>query len=601
VLASAMTFNKSVCANYLRNFGVKVAESIHLRKGQALTDDEAISRLGLPLFVKPNEGGSSFGATKVKTREQIQPAIRKAFAEDREVLLESYIEGTEVTCGCYKVRGKEVIFPLTEVVTGNDFFDYDAKYNGQVEEITPARLPEVVTQAVKSQTSHIYDLLGATGIIRVDYIISAAGEPYMLEVNTTPGMTPTSFIPQQVKAAGLTMTEVLTEIIENEFISTFDEIRPFSNTEVAGVITRLLDDPDFFRAYRYIEPDLSKETLSATMRQCRTKEEFKHLLCYNAVMAIAHQSTFSLSISGRSRLPENLRPCTFISNHRDIVLDAAFLNVMLYDVGYGMTQVAIGSNLLIWPWIETIVRLNNSFIVKRGLPIRQQLAASKMLSRYIHYSIRVSEESVWIAQREGRCKDSDDRTQPGVLKMLNMGADSDDIVGNMMELNIVPIAISYEIDPCDYLKAQEFQQKRDNPDFAKTIRDDLFHMETGILNNKGRVHITIGSPINKDLEKLDRSMDKTELYAAIASLIDNEIYRHYRFYPRNYVAYDMLNGSNRFAEMYSPQEKHRFQAYLRGQLGKIVIPDKDEPFLRRKILEMYANPLHNHLSLPTYP
>ncbi|OAV73520.1 D-alanine--D-alanine ligase A [Bacteroidales bacterium Barb6] len=221
VLASALTFNKYMCNRYLRSFGIRTAESVRLLKGQTITDEEAVARLGLPLFVKPNEGGSSFGAAKVKTAEEIQPAIRKALAEDREVLMESYIEGTEVTCGCYKVKGKEVVFPLTEVVTDNEFFDYDAKYNGQVKEITPARLSEELAQTIRSCTSRIYDLLGAKGIIRTDYIIPAntdtPADPYMLEVNTTPGMTATSFIPQQVRAAGLDIKDVLTEIIENEF------------------------------------------------------------------------------------------------------------------------------------------------------------------------------------------------------------------------------------------------------------------------------------------------------------------------------------------------------------------------------------------------
>ncbi|MDL2256245.1 D-alanine--D-alanine ligase [Parabacteroides sp. OttesenSCG-928-K15] len=217
VLASALTFNKYMCNHYLQNFGIRIAPSIRLRKGEAISDEEVLAALGLPLFVKPNDGGSSFGITKVKTREEIQPAIRKAWAEGNEVILESYVEGTEVTCGCYKVKGKEVVFPLTEVVTDNEFFDFDAKYNGQVDEITPARIPEELAHKIQRQTLKIYDLLGAKGLIRIDYLIPREGEPVVLEVNTTPGMTITSFIPQQVKAAGLDIREVLTEIIENEY------------------------------------------------------------------------------------------------------------------------------------------------------------------------------------------------------------------------------------------------------------------------------------------------------------------------------------------------------------------------------------------------
>lgn len=217
MLASAVTFNKYVCKQYLRGFGVKMADSVRLLKGDAVAADTIVSRLGLPLFVKPNDGGSSFGVSKVKEASQLLPAIEKAFAEGREVMIESFIEGTEVTCGCYKVKGKAVVLPLTEVVTDNEFFDFDAKYNGQVDEITPARLSAPLTEKIQQETSRIYDLLGAKGIIRVDYIIPADGEPCLLEVNTTPGMTVTSFIPQQVRAAGLDIKEVMTDIIENEF------------------------------------------------------------------------------------------------------------------------------------------------------------------------------------------------------------------------------------------------------------------------------------------------------------------------------------------------------------------------------------------------
>jgi D-alanine-D-alanine ligase len=216
-LVSALTFNKFTCNTYLRNWGIRVADSIRLRKGEKAMDEEITARLGLPVFVKPGDGGSSFGVSKVKEAGQLQAAIEKAFAEGEEVLIESCITGTELTCGCYKVEGKEVVFPLTEVVTKNEFFDFDAKYNGESDEITPARIPAEPAEKVQRTTSNIYDILGARGIIRVDYILPPAGkEPVLLEVNTVPGMTAASFIPQQVRAAGLNITEVMTDIIENE-------------------------------------------------------------------------------------------------------------------------------------------------------------------------------------------------------------------------------------------------------------------------------------------------------------------------------------------------------------------------------------------------
>lgn len=383
--------------------------------------------------------------------------------------------------------------------------------------------------------------------------------------------------------------------MDTEVSYNFDDIRPLNNDEVKDAIEALVANDDFERAFRYIKPDLNWKEFSETMRSFKTKEDFKSKLAYEAVMMVANKTTFSLTISGRSRLPKDKKPCTFISNHRDIVLDASFLNVMLFDVGYGMTQVAIGDNLMIRPWIETLVRLNNSFIVKRGVSVRQMLDVSKKLSAYIRYTLNETKESIWIAQREGRAKDSNDRTQGSVLKMLNMSGEKD-IVSNIMDLNIFPVAISYEYDPCDFLKAREFQLKRDDPDYVKNQRDDLLNMETGILNNKGRVHFTLTESINDQLATLDRNMEKNELVAAIASIIDKEIYKHYRFYPCNYVAYDMLTGTKRFSGNYGLRDKKHFEEYLQGQLDKIVLPNKDEAFLRTKMLEMYTNPLKNHLA-----
>ena len=219
VLASALTFNKFALNHYLQGFGIRISDSLLVRKGSDISDQDVIEKIGLPCFIKPNEGGSSFGVTKVKTAEQIRSAIEKAMHESDEVMVEAFMAGTEITCGCYKTRTKEVVFPITEVVSKNEFFDYAAKYDGESQEITPARLDDDTTRRVKTLTSAIYDILGCEGIIRVDYIITEGGKINLLEVNTTPGMTATSFIPQQVRAAGLDMKDVLTDIIENKFIS----------------------------------------------------------------------------------------------------------------------------------------------------------------------------------------------------------------------------------------------------------------------------------------------------------------------------------------------------------------------------------------------
>lgn len=217
VLAASLTYDKFACNQYLKSFGVRIADSLLLRRGQTISDDDVIEKIGLPCFIKPSLGGSSFGVTKVKTRDEIQPAIAKAFDEAQEVVIEAFMDGTELTCGCYKTRQKSVVFPITEVVSHNEYFDYKAKYNGESDEITPARIPDELRDRVQQLTSAIYDILGARGIIRVDYIVTAGEKINLLEVNTTPGMTATSFIPQQVRAAGMDIKDVMTDIIENAF------------------------------------------------------------------------------------------------------------------------------------------------------------------------------------------------------------------------------------------------------------------------------------------------------------------------------------------------------------------------------------------------
>ncbi len=217
VLPASLTYNKFACNQYLHAFGVRIADSLLLRQGQTITDNEVVQKIGLPCFIKPNLGGSSFGVTKVKTPAEIQPALAKAREESPETVIEAFMNGTEITCGCYKTRQRSVVLPITEVVSHHEYFDYDAKYCGDSDEITPARIPDELADRVKQLTSAIYDILGATGIIRVDYIITEGSKINLLEVNTTPGMTATSFIPQQVRAAGMTMQEVMTDIIENAF------------------------------------------------------------------------------------------------------------------------------------------------------------------------------------------------------------------------------------------------------------------------------------------------------------------------------------------------------------------------------------------------
>jgi hypothetical protein len=289
---------------------------------------------------------------------------------------------------------------------------------------------------------------------------------------------------------------------------------------------------------------------------------------------------------------------TFISNHRDIVLDSAFLDVMLIDHGYPTTvEIGIGDNLLIYPWIKRLVRMNKAFTVRRGLSPKEMLRSSQMMSRYIHFAVTQKKENIWIAQREGRAKDSNDRTQDSVLKMLAMGA-PDEIknpADRLRDLNIVPLTISYEFDPCDYLKAQEMQEKRDIAGFKKSRQDDLDNMKTGIFGYKGRVKYHCAAAVNSWIDEL-ANLPKTEFFSVLAQRMDRDIHRGYQLFPCNYIALDELNGNTANASHYTAAEKTRFEHYLDGQLAKITIPNKDEVFLRSCMLNMYANPLRNKIA-----
>ena len=281
---------------------------------------------------------------------------------------------------------------------------------------------------------------------------------------------------------------------------------------------------------------------------------------------------------------------TFLSNHRDIVLDSAFLDVKLVEAGYPTTvEIGIGDNLLIYPWIKRLVRMNKAFTVRRGLTAHEMMRSSQLMSRYIHYAVAEKKENIWIAQREGRAKDSSDHTQDAVLKMLAMG-------GDLSELNICPLTISYEYDPCDYLKAQEFQQKRDNPAFKKSRQDDLENMKTGIFGYKGRVHYHCGTPINEWLSELD-GMPRNEFFQQLSLRIDKEIHQGYRLYPCNYIALDRLEGTMVHTDQYTQKDVKRFDQYLAGQLAKIDIANKDEAFLTERMLTMYANPVRNYFKV----
>jgi hypothetical protein len=374
----------------------------------------------------------------------------------------------------------------------------------------------------------------------------------------------------------------------------FDEIRPYEAGEMKQAFDDLLNDRQFQMILKGFAPWLPKSVRNGLLRLAftgiKTPLDFQKRFMKPVVKFIMRKHTDGCSFLDSSIASyDKSQRYTFVSNHRDIVLDSAFLDVLLVEAGYPTTvEIGIGDNLLIYPWIKRLVRMNKAFTVRRGLSLRETLAASQLMSRYIHYAVTQKKENIWIAQREGRAKDSSDHTQDAVLKMLAMG-------GDLKELNIVPLTISYEFDPCDYLKAQEFQQKRDNPAFKKSRQDDLDNMKTGIFGYKGRVVYRPAAPINTWIDGLSE-LPKTEWFKALAERMDREIHRGYELYPCNYIALDELNGDNANAAHYTDSDKQRFEQYLAGQMAKIQLPNKDESFLRERMLTMYANPVRNLMS-----
>ena len=302
----------------------------------------------------------------------------------------------------------------------------------------------------------------------------------------------------------------------------FDEIRPYHDEELPQVFKELIADPAFRQVVGAVMPGIPFEAIAQQMRACQTKFAFQKAFCYGILKKLVKETTNGVTLDW-TELADKSKAYTYISNHRDIILDSGFLSILLVDEGGDTVEIAIGDNLLIYPWIKKLVRINKSFIVQRGLPMRQMLESSARMSRYMHYTIGEKQQSIWIAQREGRAKDSDDRTQDSVLKMLAIGGEGD-IIDRLMQMSIAPLSISYEYDPCDFLKAMEFQLKRDNPDYKKTTADDLNNMQTGLMGYKGRVHFHIAPCINGLLAKLDRTLPKQELYATVSAIIDKELY-----------------------------------------------------------------------------
>lgn len=375
----------------------------------------------------------------------------------------------------------------------------------------------------------------------------------------------------------------------------FDDIRAYGPKDLPEAYERLTADPQFKAVVEKVFPHVPFEALSAKLKQCKTNLDFQVTFCYPFLNDLLSKASTGCDID-ITNIDINRR-YTFVSNHRDIVLDSALLDVMLIDSGFKTTcEIAIGDNLLAAPWIKDLVRVNKSFIVLRSAGIREMLTNSKRMSEYMHLVINEKNDNIWIAQREGRAKDSDDRTQEAILKMMAMGGEGS-ATERLRQLHIVPLSISYEYDPCDYLKAAEFQLKRDIEGWKKSKQDDVLSMQTGIMGFKGAIHYHCAPAIDDYLEQIPADTPKGDIFKVVASHIDKCIHSNYRLYPNNLAALDILEGTSHGG--YSESEKATFEQYIAKQLSKTVdmlnklgiTPDK--PFLRERMLTMYANPARN--------
>lgn len=376
----------------------------------------------------------------------------------------------------------------------------------------------------------------------------------------------------------------------------FSDIAPYDDSVFHEKMEQLVKEPGFLHAVNYTMPKDDVPVLINELLKIDNKYDFQTQIMFPFLEMLAKTTTSGITLGGLKYHNPGIN-YTYITNHRDIVLDASFLNLAFLRKGISTSEVAIGNNLLIFDWITDLVRLNKSFIVKRNTGLREGLEAAKKLSAYIHHTILEKCESIWIAQREGRAKDSSDHTQESLVKMLALGGEGT-FMESLKEINLMPVSISYEFDPNDYLKAREFLMRRRDPNFKKSQRDDLFSMETGLLQFKGKVHFQLTPRINTKLDQIGDFKDNNTAAKYVGCLIDQAIHRSYEIFTINYVAYDMLHHTNRFSRNYTEEQKQETIDYFNRQLSKVEIDDlkeEEREYMMEMMLYMYANPLKNKL------
>lgn len=372
----------------------------------------------------------------------------------------------------------------------------------------------------------------------------------------------------------------------------FDDIRPYNKDEFGQAFDEIFKEKAIMELAKVLVPHIPFAQLEQAFKEVESASEFQKKFVVPFLGELEATKTEGIT---DTNIDSFERGSLLISNHRDIIMDSAFIDFVLFRAGNDSVEIGIGDNLLVKPWIKHLVRINKSFIVKRNLPAREMPKRFLQLSAYIRYAITAKQNSVWIAQREGRAKDSNDVTQESLLKMFALSG-TGSFIENLKELRICPVTLSYEYDPCDYLKAKEFQQQRDDPNYNKTPQDDIISMGVGVMGYKGHININFCPCINSDLDVIaSHTPGRKDQITATAQLIDNKIHHNYKIYPINKIAYDELLGTSEYGNDVTPEEQKTVHDYLEGQLQKIDLPQKDQSFLRLKLLEMYANPLINYL------
>jgi hypothetical protein len=378
-------------------------------------------------------------------------------------------------------------------------------------------------------------------------------------------------------------------------VNNFDEIRPYEDQEVGYILKELIQHDFFVPLVRKLYPDTDTEKFKIALTRINTIHDFQTKIIYPVLKKLLNDTSEGINFSGFEKLNKN-KAYLFISNHHDIVLDPSVFNVILYELGYQTTKVAIGDNLLTTEWIRDLARLNKSFIVHRSPPIKLSYYYSFRLSNFIKSTILDEKESIWIAQRQGRAKDGNDVTQVSLLKMLAYGGDENKFT-YLHSLNFLPLAISYEYDPCDILKVKELIAKEKSKVYNKSPKEDLISMVTGLTGYKGKIHVSLGKPLHQEFDEIIHHETPKEQYSSLAAIIDEQIQSIIKLWPSNYIAYDSLMNTEMYTEKYNKDQKNAFLDYADKRLDSAGLKNKESKVM---FLSIYANPVKNKIRLTQF-